>query len=173
MYAGIGSRKTPPTVLNLMYWIGVRMAQAGLNCATGAAVGADQAFANGCVAGGGTVSLSLPWASYNSEWVSSLPKNQVSIYVIQDSDTWAYDNVQKYHPAPEKLKQGGMKLMARNSLILRPPVDTVICYTENASGKGGTGQAMRIASDLNMPVYDLGNPAVFTMYASWVDSFNK
>jgi hypothetical protein len=72
------------------------------------------------------------------------------------------DLVIKYHPKPNFLKVGGLNLMARNSLQilgkdLKTPTDIVICYTNMGTGKGGTGQALRIAQDNNIPIIDLGS----------------
>lgn len=35
------------------------------------------------------------------------------------------------------------------------PVDFVVCWTKEAKGGGGTGQALRIARDRGIAVYDL------------------
>ena len=53
--------------------------------------------------------------------------------------------------------------MARNSYQvlgrnLDDPVEFVICWTPGGSGSGGTGQAIRIAKDYQIPVFDLGSP---------------
>lgn len=71
------------------------------------------------------------------------------------------DLVIKYHPKPNLLKVGGLNLMARNGLQilgedLNTPTDIVVCYTTNGEGKGGTGQALRLAQDNNIPIIDLG-----------------
>jgi hypothetical protein len=52
-------------------------------------------------------------------------------------------------------------MMARNcyqmlGLDLKTPVEFVICWTPQGKGAGGTGQALRIARDLKIPIYDLG-----------------
>ena len=58
-YAGIGSRETPTNVLQVMSDIAVLMAIDGHICCTGAAKGADQAFANGANRVQGAIELSL------------------------------------------------------------------------------------------------------------------
>ena len=55
--------------------------------------------------------------------------------------------------------------MARNALQVlgtdgQTPVDFIMCWTPNGSGSGGTGQAIRIARALNIPVFDLGHQRI-------------
>jgi hypothetical protein len=38
---------------------------------------------------------------------------------------------------------------------LNLPVDFVVCWTKDGGKTGGTGQALRIADDLNIPIYNL------------------
>ncbi len=40
---------------------------------------------------------------------------------------------------------------------LRTPSDFIICWTKNGKGLGGTGQALRIAKEYNIPIFDIGN----------------
>jgi hypothetical protein len=67
----------------------------------------------------------------------------------------------KYHPAPEKLSRGGRALMNRNvcqilGLELDKPSHAVIAWTQNAEQRGGTGQALRIATDHSIPIINMG-----------------
>jgi hypothetical protein len=70
--------------------------------------------------------------------------------------------VDKYHPAPEKLREFARRLMARNayqilSTTLKDPVDFVVCWTKAGKLVGGTAQALKIAMDWNIPIYNLAN----------------
>ena len=47
---------------------------------------------------------------------------------------------------------------------LDTPVSDVVCWTPNGSGSGGTGQAIRLAEMMNIPVWDLGNPEVLLKF---------
>lgn len=38
------------------------------------------------------------------------------------------------------------------------PIDIMVCWTPGGSGSGGTGQAIRIAKVVGIPVLDLGAP---------------
>lgn len=73
----------------------------------------------------------------------------------------AFEIAEKFHPYWHNLKQGARKLQARNShqvlgWNLENPSDFIICWTKNGSGKGGTGQALRIAKHYNIPIFDCG-----------------
>lgn len=55
--------------------------------------------------------------------------------------------------------------MARNAMqVLGPrldaPADLVVAYTPGGAVTGGTGQALRMAGDIGIPVRNLGDPAV-------------
>jgi len=41
-------------------------------------------------------------------------------------------------------------------LTLKDPSDFIVCYTENGKMKGGTAQALRIAEDYKIPVFNIG-----------------
>ena len=55
------------------------------------------------------------------------------------------------------LKSSVFALHARNYLIVRD-ARHVICWTPRGEVTGGTGQAIRIANSLNIPVHNLGLP---------------
>jgi hypothetical protein len=59
------------------------------------------------------------------------------------------------------LSEAVRKLMARDTHQIlgqdcNTPVDFAVCYTKAGAGKGGTGQALRIAEDYQISVIDLG-----------------
>jgi peptidoglycan/xylan/chitin deacetylase (PgdA/CDA1 family) len=68
----------------------------------------------------------------------------------------AYVIAEKYHPAWTRCSPGAKKLHARNShqilgKDLQTPCDFVVCWSD---GSGGTEQALRIAKDYNVPIYN-------------------
>ena len=154
-YAGIGSRETPPKLLALMKIIGIILASKGYILNTGAAKGADQAFANGASIVKGKINIFLPWPTYESEWISTLQQN-VNVTVLDKNKHTAAINSVKLHPAFNRLSRPVINLHARNYLIIEN-VDFVICYTPNGETVGGTGQGIRIANSLGKPVLNLGN----------------
>ena len=162
-YAGIGSRQTPPEILKIMFDSAVILAQEGYICSTGACIGADQAFANGAVSMNGQIELCLPWASYESGWISTLPSILVQSKLLLKSHVAAYDSVNLFHPAAKKLKQAVVKLHARNYLIIEGS-SFVICWTPEGKETGGTRQGIRVAKHLGIPVYNLGNPNTYDAF---------
>lgn len=157
IYAGIGSRKTPNLVLDIMVDIGCYMAEKGHVLRSGRAPGADQAFENGCNRMRGIKEIYLPWSRFENAPMSLG-------YIIPDVAE-AYEIAARFHPAWASLSQGAQKLMARNShqvlgLNLSTPCDLVICWTPGGHGGGGTGQALRIAKHHGIPIYDLGRVGV-------------
>lgn len=99
--------------------------------------------------GAKTCDIYIPWHGFNGSTSELLP-------------SWrSYNIAEKYHPRWDYLNQGGQKLMARNvhqvlGTDLNTPSEFVICWTPNGSGSGGTGQALRLAKDYNIPVFDCG-----------------
>lgn len=147
-YAGIGARKTPDNVLELMEWTGLIMSMKGYCLRSGAAKGADSAFEYGCDKGEKLKEI------FTAK--SNIPQ-------------WGFDTVDKYHPSPSKLSDYVKRLHARNAMILLGehgdnPVEFVVCWTPNESVTGGTGQALRIANDQGIKVYNLGDADVFARF---------
>lgn len=73
----------------------------------------------------------------------------------------AFEIAEKYHPYFQNLSEDIKKLHARNShqvlgKDLNTPASFIICYTPKGKGTGGTGQALRIAKDYNIPIFDAG-----------------
>lgn len=162
-YAGIGSRNTPKEILNLFERMGEWLAGKGLTLRSGHAQGADLAFEKGCDNGGGKKEIFLPWNGFN--------------YVLYhetgnpESVTWttvgrnAYQVAEKMHPYFSGMKMGARSLMARNTYQVLGECDInetkpsrfILCYTPGGEGQGGTGQALRIAKELDIPIFDAGN----------------
>jgi len=155
IYAGIGARETPFEVLHRMRRIAVILAACSFTLATGAAEGADQAFAEGAnEVRGGRIKLYLPWHSYEREWVNGLKKAAVTVYPVPSKA--GMDSVKTFHPNPAALSQGVWKLHARNFDIIIN-ASFVLCWTKGGITTGGTGQGIRIAEHFNIPVYNLYN----------------
>ncbi len=154
-YAGIGARKTPNYIIDIMKQTARLLALDGYTCNTCAARGADQAFEEGCLAGFGQLQLFLPWGSYEKDWISTL-QGKIDIHVLDQNDRQAMNSVQQFHPTPGALKQSVYKLHARNYNILLGSA-FVVCWTPNGMVTGGTGQGIRIANSLGIHVYNLGN----------------
>src|SRR5690606_28567211 len=66
----------------------------------------------------------------------------------------------QHHPAWDRLSPAAQKLHSRNmGQVLGPSLDSparfVIAYTSDGQDSGGTGQAIRIADSLGIPVLNL------------------
>lgn len=160
IYAGIGSRETPPEVLSLMTQLAGRLEQEGWLLRSGGAPGADTAFELG-VADPRNRAIYLPWPGFQGKQPGS------GFYDAQRLPGWqgALATVNQYHPAPDRLSRGGRALMARNAMqVLGPdlsrPADLIVAWTPEGRISGGTGQALRMAQDQGIEIRNLGNPAV-------------
>ena len=126
IYAGIGSRATPSTVLEQMTVMAAWLARRGLHLHTGGAAGADAAFSAGAPPGRRT--LFLPWPGYRG---CGGP----------DCHTLTADEMDRclaiasaLHPAWHRCSHAVRRLHARNAAILlgadtTSPVSAVVCWT--------------------------------------------
>jgi hypothetical protein len=148
-YAGIGSRETPKHIQTKMTTIARRLNSMGYCLRSGGADGADDAFEKGAV----SKQIFLPWEGFNGR------RSDGSSYIIPPLNL---ELVEKYHPKPSLLTKKGLKFMSRNSYqVLGPqlvdPVEFVLCWTEGGNKKGGTAQAIRIAEDRGINVFNFGS----------------
>lgn len=162
VYAGIGSRKTPAITLSLMTKAARRLDGLGWTLRSGGALGADLAFELGA----GRKEIYLPWRNFN--------KNPSHLYRI---DELAFAMARRYHPAWDRCSPAARKFHARNcyqvlGLDLATPADFVLCWTPNGKVTGGTGQALRIAADYDVPVINMFNPAWGHQVAELLDGIS-
>jgi hypothetical protein len=156
-YAGIGSRETPKEVCLYMTAIAKRLASLGYTCNSGGADGADSAFERGAVV---NRQIFLPWDGFNKRTVANMIKlHGEGSYLVPPFNP---DLVRKYHPKPDALSDAGWKFMSRNSYQvlgkdLDTPVEFVLCWTKDGKASGGTGQALRIAKDRRIPIFNFYN----------------
>lgn len=159
IYAGIGSRETPLSVLEDMRQIAFQLAQFNWILRSGGAPGADTAFENGCNHAGGSKEIYIPWAGFQG-------RRDAIVGADQPNFPDALKLAANFHPAWDRCKQGARALHARNGYqilgkSLNQKADCVICWTKNGAGQGGTGQALRIAKHFNIPIFDLGRDAAY------------
>lgn len=150
-YAGIGSRETPPEILGLMKGIAAMLDDKGYVLRTGGAEGADTAFLNGTSAMSHP-EIFVPWDGFNGY--------RMRIVHSAGKLKEAMELARRFHPNWEACSQGARKLHARNGFQvlgadLREPAKFVVCWTKGGKIVGGTGQALRIAEENNIPVYNL------------------
>jgi hypothetical protein len=145
-YAGIGSRETPIEVCKVFMQVAKALSDKGYTLRSGHADGADMAFERGAT----KKQIFVPWEGFNG--------SDSRFFCISEG---AKKIASKYHPAWSRCSQAAQKLHARNVFQilgekLDSPVEFVLCWTLGGSGKGGTGQAIRIATDYCIPIIDFG-----------------
>ena len=157
LYAGIGSRSTPETVLKLMMLISAKLETLGYVLRSGGAPGADTAFELG-VRDPKNKEIYLPTKNWRG--------NPSPYYDVSDS---AIALAARYHPNFKALTPFTILLMGRTvyqvlGRDLKTPVSFVVCYTPDGCDMvtvhrspktGGTGQALSIAHDHHIPIFNL------------------
>ena len=134
-YAGIGSRRTPPSILETMTRLAGRLCNMGYTLRSGGAEGADTAFERG--------------GSTNAQIMKAGDATAASMVMAA-----------KVHPAWRACNAYVQRLHGRNCMIifgaeLNEPVEFVICWQDPAIERGGTRLGMKLAESHNIPVYNL------------------
>lgn len=171
-YCGIGSRRTPDDIILLIAGIALRLSDRGWVLRSGAAEGADSAFANATAPD--RRQLFIPWRGYNG------CRGDVERLPTPGAFTIAAD----YHPSWEYLPRGARSLHARNAHQvlggdLNTPSEFVICWTPDGATEvtsqqtGGTGQAIRIACGYGVPVWNLQREDHRRAWEDWIDATHK
>ena len=148
VYAGIGARATPASVLADMTVMAGWLARTGWHLSSGGADGADSAFAGGAPAGQRAVWL--PWRGYNRH-------RGLDCRVLSSAALAACMEIAAHlHPAWERCSSAARKLHARNAAVLLRetldrPVDACVAWTAGGRVEGGTGMAIRIAEAKRHP----------------------
>jgi hypothetical protein len=128
---------------------------AGWTLRSGGAEGADTAFENGARRANGPCDpceIYLPWPNFQG-------RSGPDCYLLTPEAVALAATLQ--HPRWNFLSQGARKLLSRNmhqicGKDLQSTCDFVICYTKNGSGSGGTGFALKLAKQKNVPIFDYG-----------------
>lgn len=179
--AGIGSRRLPKKESHFLFTAAAILTLMGYKFSSGAADGSDTSVEIGALAAidiafllqdvsrnnkgdaiGNVLSVYLPWNNFNGRntgpgYIDSIPADALHVTA-------------KFHPGWPSLNDRVRRLMSRNAcqiLGIGLNVDTyskfVLCYTpdkattgeETSSATGGTGQAIRIGSSYNIPVFNI------------------
>lgn len=151
---GIGSRQTPPEILELFEALGDEARDQG-DCwiRSGHAEGADYAFEKGardrCI-------VYLPWNGFNKD------KKVLGIPRTQPLREEVLEIVYRYESYARNLNDPVKLIKSRNVYQilgedLNTPSDLVVCWTEEGEIEGGTGLAIKIALDYKIPVINVGD----------------
>ena len=155
IYAGIGSRETPEEVSkNVIIPFAEYLAKKDWILRSGGAEGADSAFEEGCDLAKGKKEIFLPWPGFNGN------KSTFSQIPLAAFKTAAFV-WQKRGRQWESTKPAVQKFMARNAMQILGinmivPVDFVVCWTPGGKLTGGTAQALKHASILGIPIFNIG-----------------
>jgi hypothetical protein len=167
-YAGIGSRETPPAIQQIMRIIAAELGSRGWVLRSGHAEGADIAFEYGAF--GRPKEIYLPWKGFNGGQVG---KDGAIIPESLGNYKQAMTYAEHFHPAWEKCSNGAKALHTRNiyqilGQDLNTPVKCVVCWTKDGKSSGGTGQALRLAEYLEIPIFNLHDPSQRDKLADYV-----
>jgi hypothetical protein len=159
-YTGIGSRETPPDVMNIITALATALGVAGFVLRSGGADGADSAFEWGARDAGVASEIYLPWKGFNG--------NQSELFGVTAP---ALELAESVHPAWQAPGQGPRKMHARNCYqvlgrSLESPSEFVVCWTpdgcetERARTRktGGTATGIVLALRRGIEVFNLRNP---------------
>lgn len=149
-YAGIGARNTPPEIKYIMTKCAAYLQTIDYVLRSGGANGADSAFERD-ITNPDHKEIYLPWGNFNG--------NQSTL--CQPSAE-AFRMAAIYHLAWHKCNTIARGFHARNchqvlGLDLKTPSDFILCWTPKGEVTGGTGQALRIAIDHNIPIANMFN----------------
>lgn len=154
IYCGIGSRDTPLEAQALMYQIASELGEMGFMLRSGGAPGADSAFEKGALSIKAPMNIYLPWNFFEG-------KQQDGVrYIVPSWDHDIETIAKNAHPNWNALRDGSRKMMCRNVNQLLgqkgdKPSDFIVCWTKHGEITGGTGQALRLATFLEIPVFNL------------------
>jgi hypothetical protein len=141
----IGTRDPTEEQASKAEFLAQRLSAQGHRIRTGAAPGIDLAAMRGAVVG--QLDVFLPWPSFSATLIPRHAKRIVFNEAIHAD--WA-KSVDEYHPAPKSLTQAARKLHARNYGIVEGTA-IVVALPQRGEG-GGTGQGIRVARGLKIPV---------------------
>ena len=168
IYSGVGSRETPQHVQDTMRTVAAELGARGWVLRSGHAEGADSAFEQGAF--GRSKEIYLPWNGFNGgHFGVDGAINPEALGNYKQAMVYA----ERFHPAWEKCSRGARALHTRNiyqilGQDLNTPVKCVICWTKDGKSSGGTGQALRLAEYLEIPVFNLHNPAKLEELADYI-----
>lgn len=141
-YCGVGARKTPKKILNIMADVAIKLSEMGFILRSGRAEGPDTVFGDNAI--------------------------KKEIYYPSDCTKESIAMAKKFHPTWDDLSMFGKKLHGRNPFQvlgrnLDDPVTFLLCWTpdgainhnERSIKTGGTGTAISIADYFGVPVFNL------------------
>lgn len=165
-YSGIGSRKLPMPIIDLIKEIGYCMAKKGYVLRSGAADGADYCFEYGCIHAIGKADIFLPWMGFKDRHNDRMRSNINYIKPLMGQMKISRQLMIETGIIPhwDKMNEVSQKFHARNVNQVEgdfddPNVEVVIFYapTDWATDEvqGGTRTAVELARHYGIPTYNL------------------
>lgn len=155
IYAGVGSRETPPQVRAVMTETATALAALGWTLRSGNAVGADLAFERGAPVSQQESYLPWPKDGVPHGIVNITPEHtrlMRSVYVSPRGEPWS---PRMSRPTTLLMTRNGNQVFGQD---FTEPSDVVICWTPGGEESGGTRQAIALARLVSIPVLNLGLP---------------
>lgn len=164
-YTGVGSRETPPHVLEVMEEAAEALANLGWTLRSGGAEGADTAFEKGASKGSKEVlsEIYLPWPYFNDrDWGTRYRAEYICPLDLGGYWMEAREVAASVHPFWEKCGVGAKALHTRNIFQvlgkkLDKPSKFLICYSvpKGDSVSGGTATAYNLAVEKGVQCFNL------------------
>ncbi len=158
-YTVAGRRETPTTVYTGLVELSKILRDMGWIARSGGAPGADTAGVQALEPKHKEVFL--PWKGFNGNYGKEC-------IALEDMDQSLVEEAEAFtarlHPEWYNCLKAAKLFHTRNVFELTGKDGTniskfMICYTENGNVTGGTGQTIRIANALNIPVFNIGSPS--------------
>lgn len=166
-YTGIGSRDTPPEVLEQMQSIARQLAELGFGLRSGRAEGADAAFQKGATEVDGRKIIYIPEATFGD------PTTDTKDNFVVDGELRAIGMAfaKSVHRKWSKVSTYGTWLHARNTcqvyghtyengVYIRKPSEFVLYWAPEEKGvvKGGTATAVMLARKVGVVDINMAHP---------------
>lgn len=184
-YTMIGSRVTPPEIIELMTRFAEKACKFNYIGRSGGADGADACLEEGfelfksdntLASSGDYLEIYLPWKDFNGR--SSQEAGYYTLSnLVNNKDAEAI--AEKTHPAWDRCSQGAKKLHSRNvyQLLgqdLNTPSRFVICYAkprnDGTNGvKGGTATAVQLGMENGVEIINLYHDSCRKRIEGWVN----
>lgn len=183
-YTMIGSRDTPPEIMELMTKFATQACEFDYVGRSGGANGADSCLEEGfklfketypSASGADYLEIYLPWKDFNGR-----SSSEEGYYTppFTSNKVQAQDIAETIHPAWERCSQGVKKLHTRNvyQLLgqnLNTPSRFVVCYAKPKNDgtdgvKGGTATAVQLGIDNDVEIINLYHDKHRKRVEDWV-----
>lgn len=193
--AGVGSRQTPEDCLQMLAKITHRLVMQGIRHVSGNADGADFACQSGAHAALLDLGIYhptmfneiiLPFKEFNFNKLESMCTGNYLLAENSPAYQEAMYTARQIHPIGDSLKGFALKAHTRNVLQIygydmKDAVDFVVCFTAKGETKtshctsktGGTATAIMLASEHDIPVFNIANKHALHEIAEFLKPYQQ